>query len=421
MTEALRAPEPGGVGVRTSDEIFALADPALDFFTQWADIWNAVAPSKIEPERDIRQKFHTGAGLDFGAFLADADILARGHATLSAAHADATAATTALFRAWQSPAATAAEAASPSADALLDHLDAAARLIPETVTHVFTTLKTKVDEVLRLRTETVAGADFRVAQRIVALSQGKAGSREDLLDLARWFDSAGLGNDLHSRLQDCDPVDVGYAARAAEQWLTGPFATEFHARYTAFQGLCATAGSTIDAQFRALTGFLPVESTVDEVIESPTPPLGLPVVPVELDSVSGFRSGSLDLPDEDEPTAASGTLDLPDDSGDPDDSTTAAASLSELGAHVIDPPQDQPSELGTAPGGDVTFDPLGPNPAAMPDGVLAFGPLSLPGLPTLGTAPGDPSRGAPRPVPDVFDTQGSVGRISGSLDEGPGR
>ncbi|MGW4489647.1 hypothetical protein ACWEOE_38160 [Amycolatopsis sp. NPDC004368] len=407
MTGALRAPELGGVGARTADEVLAAAAPALDFFAQWAEIWNAVAPVKIDPDQDVRQKFQDSAGLDFQTFLADATTLAHAHATLAATHADAATAVTTLFRTWQSPAAAAAESAFAHPDELLDHLDAAAQLIPETMTHVFTALQTKVDEALQLCVPSVAGASLPVAHRIVALSEGRAVSQDDLLDLARWLDQTSPGNDLHDRVRDCDPTANDYATRAARQWLTGPFVAEFHSRYTAFQGSCATATSTIDAHFRALTGFLsvPIEASTVE-----------PPAPVELDWVSGSTSGHLELPDTPpETTVASGNLDLPDDS------TTASASLSELGAHIVDPPQDRsaPSDLGTAPGGDLTFDPLGPDPTSLPDGMDGFAPLLFPGLPGLGTAPGDPRR--TRPTPDVFDTQGFVGRISGSLDDGPGR
>ncbi|MEU4668987.1 hypothetical protein AB0F91_13650 [Amycolatopsis sp. NPDC023774] len=439
MTDALRGPGPGGVGVATSDELLAFAEPALDFFAQWASVWNAFAATKIDVEHDIRLRFQDSAGLDFRKFLADADALARTRDTLESTHTDATTAITTLFRDWQSPAATAAQSVYSRLrpDDLLDHLAGAAQLIPETMTHVFTALKTKVDESLKLRTDSIAGAPLPVAQRVAEVAQGGAVSKDELLDLAQWLDSASPGDDLHHRLRDCEPGDNDYTTRAARQWLNGPFATEFSSRYAAFQGLCATATSTIDGHFRALVGFLTVPtetSTVDPLVgsrnpaagrpadlstpvlglpvgsptpgpgfplDSPTPALGVPVVPADFDPSSGSTSGDLDVPD---------------------DSTTASASLSDLGAHIVDPPQDQhPSaELGTAPGGDVTFDPLGPGPDSLPDGMNGFGALSLPGLNGLGTAPGDQTRPAARLGTDVFDTRGSAGRISGSLDDGPG-
>ncbi|MEW2499330.1 hypothetical protein AB0878_02470 [Amycolatopsis sp. NPDC047767] len=558
MTDALRGPEPGGVGVATSDEVLALAAPALDFFAQWAPVWNTFAATKIDVERDIRLRFGDSTGLDFRKFLADAATLSHTRDTLASTHTAATTATTALFRDWQSPAATAAQSAYHrlAPDDLLDHLSGAAQLIPETMTHVFTALKTKVDEALHLRTDSIAGAPLPVAQRIAALAQGGTVSKAELLDLAHWLDSTSPGNDLHNRLHDCDPADSDYAIRAARQWLNGPFATEFTSRYAAFQALCTTATSTIDGHFRALVGFLavPGSSTVDSPVDSPTPTLNAPAnsptralgslvdsptrapgVPVDspthapgapVDSPTpalgiavgsptpapgpedspahalgaadsptpalGLPAGSagpvlgvpadspgpaLGLPADspgpalglpaDSPAHALGTqadssapavgvpadspgfvlgvsmdsptpaLGLPvvpagfdpssgSTSGDlnlPDDSTTASASLADLGAHIVDPPQDrQPSaDLGTAPGGDVTFDPLGPAPDSLPDGMNGFGALSLPGLNGLGTAPGDQTRPAARLGTDVFDTRGSAGRISGSLEDGPGR
>ncbi|MEV4596563.1 hypothetical protein AB0K15_04090 [Amycolatopsis sp. NPDC049253] len=477
MTDALRGPEPGGAGMATSDEVLALAAPALDFFALWVAVWNTFAATKIDVEHDIRLRFQDSAGLDFRKFLADADALAHTRGTLQSAHTDATTATTTLFRDWQSPAATVAQSAYNRLrpDDLLDHLAGAAQLIPETMTHVFIALKTKVDEALKLRTDSIAGAPLPVAQRIATLAQGGAVSKDELLDLAHWLDSASPGNDLHHRLGDCDPGDHDYATRAARQWLTGPFTTEFSSRYAAFQGLCATATSTIDGHFRALVGFLAGPdgvSTVDSLVGSrtpaadlSTPALGLPVgspapglgLPVDSPTpAAGLPTGSptpalgvptgspgpglsADSPTPgpgapvDSPTPALGLPVVPSDfdpssgstSGDlhvPDDSTTASASLSDLGAHIVDPPQDQhPSaELGTAPGGDVTFDPLGPGPDSLPDGMNGFGALSLPGLSGLGAAPSDPARPAARLGTDVFDTRGSAGRISGSLDDGPG-
>ncbi|QYN24903.1 hypothetical protein [Amycolatopsis sp. DSM 110486] len=472
MTGALRGPEPGGVGVATSDEVLALATPALDFFGQWASVWNAFAATKIDVDKDIRDKFQDSAGLDFRKFLADADALAHTRETLDSTHTDATTAATTLFRDWQSPAATAAQSAYRRLhpDALLDHLAGAAQLIPETMTHVFTALKTKVDEALKLRTDSIAGAPLSVAQRVAAVARGGAVSKDELLDLAQWLDSASPGHDLHNRLRDCEPGDNDYATRAARQWLNGPFATEFSSRYAAFQGLCATATSTIDGHFRILAGFLavPVEtSTVDSWVDSPTPTLGLPadsptpalglpagsptpVLGPSVDSSTPAHGIPVDSPTPahglpvgsltpelghsvDSPTPALGLPVIPahfdpssgSTSGDlnvPDDSTTASASLSDLGAHIVDPPQDQhPSaELGTAPGGDVTFDPLGPSPDSLPDGMNGFGALPLLGPSGLGTAPSDQTRTAARLGTDVFDTRASAGRISGSLDEGPG-
>ncbi|MEV6902025.1 hypothetical protein [Amycolatopsis sp. NPDC051372] len=457
MTGALRGPEPGGVGVVTSDEVLALAAPALDYFAQWATVWNAFAATKIDVDKDIRDKFQDSAGLDFRKFLADADALAHTRDTLDSTHTDATTASTTLFRDWQSPAATAAQSAYSRLrpGALLDHLAGAAQLIPETMTHVFTALKTKVDEALKLRTDSIAGAPFPVAQRVAVVAQGGAVSKDELLDLAQWLDSTSPGNDLHNRLRDCDPGDNDYATRAARQWLNGPFATEFSSRYAAFQGLCATATSTIDGLFRVLAGFLaiPVDtSTVDPSVGSPTRTPGPPTPALGIPAGSPTRARGLPAdsptpalgpsvgsptpalgPSVDSPTPALGLRVVPADfdpsSGStsghlnvPDDSTTASASLSDLGAHIVDPPQDQhPSaELGTAPGGDVTFDPLGPGPDSLPDGMNGFGALPLPGPSGLGTAPGDQTRTAARLGTDVFDTRGSAGRISGSLDEGPG-
>ncbi|MFI5606051.1 hypothetical protein [Amycolatopsis sp. NPDC051903] len=406
--DALRGPAEVG----TSDEVLALAAPALDFFAQWAEVWNArPSAARIDVEKDVREKFQESAGLDFRKFLADADALARAHETVTAARADADGAVTSLFRDWESAAASAAKESFEGIrpDDLADQLDGAAQLISETMTHVFTVLKSEVDEVLKLRVDEVAGAPLAVAQRAVRLAQGEALTQDELLDLARWLDGAAPGNDLHDRLRDCEPGDHDYAVRAARQWLDGPFATEFGGRYTAFRNLCATATSAIDGHFQALNRFLtsfgPVgTSTVERVVD--TPAMGLPVLELP----------AMDLPGPGEPDPVTGSS-----SGDLDDSTTAS-SFSDIGQHVLDAPEHHPAdnELGTAPGGDITFDPLGTGSEAMPEDMSGFGGVGVLGaMGGLGAAP-DQQRSAARLGADVFDTRGSGGRISGSLDEPPG-
>ncbi|HWD04197.1 MAG TPA: hypothetical protein VG674_17295 [Amycolatopsis sp.] len=435
--DALRGPEAGGAGVGTSDEVLALAAPALDFFAQWAEIWNARAGvSPIDGEQDVRERFAANAGIGFRKFLADADALTHAHDALGEARADADGAANDLFREWEGPAAATAKESFDRLrpDDLADQLDGAAQLIGETMTHVFTVLKSEVDEVLKLRADTVAGAPLDVAQRVARVAQDEVPSHDELLELARWLDGAAPGNELHDRLRDCEPSDHDYAVRAAKQWLDGPFATEFSGRYAAFCDLCSTATSAIDEQFQALTGFLSgfsPDRTATTHSSVDTPALGLPMVDIADPSV---RPGH---PADQEPVAVSAPVADPGsqpaavsasaaDSGpatSATDDATSASSFSDIGTHVIDPaPEHHPAdnELGTAPGGDLTFDPLGTGSEQMPDAMSGFGGMGAFGaMGGLGAAP-DQQRPAARPGLDVFDTRGSGGRISGSIDDPPG-
>ncbi|HEY2058834.1 MAG TPA: hypothetical protein VGH57_10745 [Amycolatopsis sp.] len=450
--DAQQGPAPGGVGVNKSDEVLDLAKPALDFFAGWADqIWNRIPggpAAKIEPGQDIREKFAENAELDFRKFLADAEELAKARQAVDGTRTDATTAVTTLFNDWQGEGAKAAKTQyehhiQPGAQDLLDQLDGAAKLIPETMTHIYTALKTKVDEVLKLRVDEIATAPLYLANQVVEVAQGKAVSNDKLLDIAQWLDSACPGNNLHDRLRDddCGLTDENkdYAIGAAKQWLTGPFAAEFGQRYDSFKGLCQTATDTINSHFQTLSRFMAGHQNPFSLVGNGSGGGAVPAAPdvsAMFASVGGtgarpahgggFAAPSFEM-DSSTSTASA-------DSGD--EMTTASASLSDLGAHVLDadgqpygvePDQNSTDgQLGAAPGG-FTVDPLGAGQqtGAMPDGTSGFGGVGM-GMGMgggLGSSPGgDQQRGTSqhRLGDDVFEARGSGNRISGSLDDESG-
>ncbi|WP_328606232.1 hypothetical protein OG943_40835 [Amycolatopsis sp. NBC_00345] len=464
--DAQQGPAPGGVGVKKSDEVLDLAKPALDFFSRWADqVWNKMPdapPEKIDSRKDIWDKFAENADLDFRKFLDDAEGLANARQTLDGTRTDATNAVTTLFHDWKGDGAEAAKAQyeqriQPSAQDLLDQIDGAAKLIPETMMHIYTALKTKVDEVLKLRVDEVATAPLYLASQVVEVARGKVDSKDKLLDIAQWLDSACPGNNLYDRLQDEDcglnDENKDYAIGAAKQWLNGSFSAEFGQRYDSFKGLCQTATDTITTHFQTLSRFM--EGCANSFSVGGTGSGGGAVAPdvstmfAPLDgagadvstgtdgaamSVVSADGGGFTAPGGVGVESSTGTASA--DTGASDEMTTASASLGDLGAHVLDPdgpPQhdggpgaEQAStdgQLGAAPGG-LTIDPLGVGQptGAMPDGTSGFGGMGMGSMGGgLGSAPGggDQQRAGSqhRVGDDVFEPRGSGSRISGSLDD----
>ncbi|HEY3712746.1 MAG TPA: hypothetical protein VGL64_25435 [Amycolatopsis sp.] len=462
--DAQQGPAPGGVGVKKSDEVLDLAKPALDFLSTWADqIWNRLpdAPAeKVELRKDIWDKFAENADLDFRKFLADAEELANARQSVDGTRTDATTAVTTLFNDWRGDGAKAAKARyeqhlQPGAQDLSDQIDGAAKLIPETMTHIYTALKTKVDEVLKLRVDEIAAAPLYLANQVVEVAQGKAVSKDKLLDIAQWLDSACPGNNLYDRLRDDDcglnDENKDYAIGAAKQWLNGAFSAEFGQRYDSFKGLCQTATDTINTHFQTLSRFM--EGFTNPFAAAGTGSVGgaVPVAPdvsamfASVDGAGaegaarsvaptgggGFAAPSGFVMDSSAVDSSTGTASA--DPGASDETTTASASLGDLGAHVLDPDgqphgvePDQAStdgQLGAAPGG-FTVDPLGAGQqtGTMPDGTSGFGGMGM-GMGMgggLGSAPGgDQQRGGSqhRLGDDVFEARGSGSRISGSLDD----
>jgi hypothetical protein len=460
--EAQQGPAPGGVGVKKSDEVLDLAKPALDFFSLWADqVWNRMPdapPEKIDVQRDIRDKFSENADLDFRKFLDDAEALANARQSVDGARTDATQAATTLFRDWNGGGAEAAKTQyeqriQPGAQDLLDQIDGAAKLIPETMTHIYTALKTKVDEVLKLRVDEVATASLNLANQVIEVARGNVGSKDKLLDIAQWLDSACPGNNLYDRLRDEDcglnDENKDYAIGAAKQWLNGSFSAEFGQRYDSFKGLCTTATDTITTHFQTLSRFMegypnpfPVEGTgsgcgavaaAPDVSTMFLDGVGADASTMTDGPVASADGGGFAAPSGVGVDSSTGTASA--DPGASDEMTTASASLSDLGAHVLDPggaPQhdggpgpDQAStdgQLGAAPGG-FTLDPLGAGhpTGAMPDGTSGFGGMGMGSLGGgLGSAPGGDQQRAGsqhRLGDDVFEPRGSASRISGSLDD----
>ncbi len=265
--DSMSRPAAGGATTK-SDQVLDLGKPALDFFSDWAEqVWNKM-PEKsgeISYKTDIWDRFHENREINFQKMFDEVEDLADAKKIVEQTQKDATSALTTLFHDWKGEGATAAKVKyeqriQPDAKELIAQMDGAIKLVPSTIDKIYTALKLKVDETLKLRVDKVATAPLYIAKQVVDIANGKVGSKEKLMDVAYWLDSACPGNNLAERLRhdDCKLNDENkdYAIGAAKQWLKGSFATEFGERYENFKKLCKNATETINTQYHELSRFM---------------------------------------------------------------------------------------------------------------------------------------------------------------------
>ncbi|MGC7095907.1 WXG100 family type VII secretion target [Amycolatopsis lurida] len=262
---AQQPPGAKGAGVAKSDEVLDLAKPALDFFSTWIDqVWNNVpGASRLEYMPAIWDRFHENRGIDFRKFTDEAEEYGKAREVVEQTMEGARAELNTLFGDWEGAGAAAArtkyeEGIVPDSQKLLDQLEGAATLIPETITAIYETLKQQVDEVLLLSRATIAGADVETAAKIARVAPGGSDSNEaDRLDAVRFFDRQ-WGSNLESGLNE---LSVTYVVadelipQYCETWLTS-FKAEFEPLLQAFQDLCDKTNKTVDGQWYALAEFM---------------------------------------------------------------------------------------------------------------------------------------------------------------------
>ncbi|OLZ55966.1 hypothetical protein [Amycolatopsis keratiniphila] len=265
--DAMSRPAAGGSTTK-SDQVLDLGKPALDFFSDWAEqVWNKM-PEKsgeISYKTDIWDRFHENREINFQKMFDEVEDLADAKKIVEQTQKDASSALTTLFHDWKGEGATAAKVKyeqriQPDAKELIAQMDGAIKLVPSTIDKIYSALKLKVDETLKLRVDKVATAPLYIAKQVVDIANGKVDSKEKLMDVAYWLDSACPGNNLAERLRhdDCKLNDENkdYAIGAAKQWLKGSFATEFGERYENFKKLCKNATETINTQYHELSRFM---------------------------------------------------------------------------------------------------------------------------------------------------------------------
>ncbi|OXM55718.1 hypothetical protein [Amycolatopsis alba] len=265
--DSMARPAAGGATTK-SDQVLDLGNPALDFFSDWIEqVWNKMPdkPSEMNYKTDIWDRFHENREINFQAMFDEVEDLTDAKKAVEQTGTDATSALTTLFHDWKGEGATAAKVKyeqriQPDAKELVAQMDGAIKLVPATIDKIYTALKLKVDETLKLRVDKVATAPLFTAKQVVEIANGKVDSKDKLMDVAVWLDSACPGNNLADRLRhdDCDLNDGNkeYAIGAAKQWLKGSFATEFGERFENFKKLCKNATDTINTQYHELSRFM---------------------------------------------------------------------------------------------------------------------------------------------------------------------
>lgn len=265
--DAMARPAAGGSTTK-SDQVLDLGNPGLDFFSQWADqVWNKMPekPFDISYKTDVWDKFHENREINFQKMFDEVEDLTKARKVVNQTKTDATSALNTLFHDWKGEGATAAKVKyeqriQPDAQELLAQMDGAIKLVPATIDKIYTALKLKVDETLKLRVDRVATAPLHIAKQVIEVAHGKVDSKEKILDIAVWLDSQVPGNNLAGRLRsdDCDLNDENreYAKGAAQQWLTGSFRPEFESRFEAFKKLCKNTNETINTQYHELSRFM---------------------------------------------------------------------------------------------------------------------------------------------------------------------
>ncbi len=266
--DSMPRPSAGGTQTTKSDQVLDLGNPALDFFSTWSnEVWNKMPdkPSQIDYKTDVWDRFHENRGINFQKMFDEVEDIGDARAKVDQTRTDATSALTTLFHDWKGEGATAAKVKyeqriQPDANELVAQMDGVIKLVPATIDKIFTALKTKVDEALKLHDLKVATAPLHIAKQVVEVANGNVGSKEQLLDIAYWLDEQCPGNDLAGRLRDDDcglnDGNKEYAIGAAKQWLAGAFKTEFGGKYDAFKKLCKNANETINTQYHELSRFM---------------------------------------------------------------------------------------------------------------------------------------------------------------------
>ncbi|MEV5714234.1 hypothetical protein AB0L41_10065 [Amycolatopsis mediterranei] len=262
-----------GVGAKSSDEQLDQGNVAVDLLAKWTDeVWNQIKGGESEKKNsqtDLKDKFHENRGIQYQKFLSDADDLGKAHKVVEDTLGKSDTELQTLFGEWKGKGANAAEikydeTIKPHAKELSQQIDGAAKLIPQTVTQVFTAVKKKVDEVLQLHRPVIAEADIPMAKDVLKIANGDTGEFDDFMKVAGWIDAVNAKNgnpsNLAERLQndDCGFNDENkeYGRNVCRYWRDGAFATEYKSLITAFDGSCQAAKQTIDQQFGALARYM---------------------------------------------------------------------------------------------------------------------------------------------------------------------
>ncbi|MDX3191335.1 hypothetical protein PV458_23250 [Streptomyces sp. MN03-5084-2B] len=260
-----------GAGAKSSDEQLDQGNVAVDLLAKWTDeVWNKIKDGeRKDTQKDLKDKFHENRGIQYQKFLGDADDLSKAHKVVEDALTKSDTELQTLFDAWKGKGANAAEikydeTIKPHAKELSQQIDGAAKLIPQTVTQVYTAVKKKVDEVLQLHRPVIAEADIQMAKDVLKIANEETKEFDDFMKVAGWIDAVNAkhnnNSNLAERLQNDDGCfndeNITYGQQVCRYWRDGAFRTEYLSLIAAFDGSCKTAKDTIDQQFGALARYM---------------------------------------------------------------------------------------------------------------------------------------------------------------------
>ncbi|SFQ25959.1 hypothetical protein SAMN05421810_105390 [Amycolatopsis arida] len=274
--DGLRPPGPGGAGVKTSDELFELAEPALDVFRDFLPVDEQVPEDSrgvegpLQFDRDIQQRFDEQKGIDFAKFLDEAEKLRDAHTVLSELKRTSDGQLNSLYEDWTGAGANASydkygKDIQPHADELIEHLAGAPQVIEAAVQTVYDACKAKADEVLALYTDTLGSATKDIAGKVMKLARGEFDSQEQVLEVAAWVDSV-CGSNLEStiRSDDCGLNDENkaYVISECKKWIRQSWNPDLYGSsgaqglYLRFEQVCDDTVEAVDAAWEELANYL---------------------------------------------------------------------------------------------------------------------------------------------------------------------
>ncbi|NKQ58996.1 hypothetical protein HFP15_39760 [Amycolatopsis sp. K13G38] len=364
-------PASGGVGTKTSDELFDAAAPALKVFETFGSLLAKVPDDcrgntrALDLDKDVRSRFDEQRGISFENFLADADHFRTGSTTLEQNISDTGSALSTVFQTWTGAGADAAsdnynDKILPKANKLVQTLENVSQATSSTAGTVFSLCKNKADAVVDLYTDLVGKADYTMAQKVMAVANGEHGSKDDLAQIAGWMD-LNFGTDLVSTLNDdgcCDDDDIQKEGQnLAKQWVQNAFNPDMWDRiWTSFDKTCKDTKELVDKAYDELDKVMSQVRNEFQNADQPgtagnTGPGG---VGQGGSGTTGSGAGQFDVP---EVSGSSGAPGSPgggtDVSGIGSGSTSAAGASGNFGSGS-GPGADSSLPSGTTPSGDTS-------------------------------------------------------------------
>ncbi|MEU3273630.1 WXG100 family type VII secretion target [Saccharomonospora sp. NPDC006951] len=286
------APGSGSGAITTSDELFDLAEPALEVFESFVPI-DEEAPSESRhidgplSYDDIKTAFDEQRGIDFQKFLDEAQRLRDAHDTLQGLHSTTESNLNTLYQEWTGDGANASyqkysEDIAPNVGDLLEALEGSAEVIEAAVQAVYEACKAKADEVIDMYQSTVGAAIPGTASKVMTLARGDFESQDEVLEVAAWVD-AETGSDLEAtiRADDCDLNDENkqMTINQCKIWVQDSWNPDLYDNlYERFTAICEDTKEAVDQAWGDLNGFLKdyenkfPEESGDSSVPSPETP-----------------------------------------------------------------------------------------------------------------------------------------------------